>query len=150
MRMIDGAGHFGCNAQRFVDRQLSFANESRPQRFALDVGHHVIECAVRLPRIVDREDVRVAEVGYELDLSPEPFGSERKADVVAQDFDGDLSIELEILGEVDRGKGPVTELTLDLVAGSDGRAQALERGWHAHTSMGGLQGAYNIYSQLFG
>ena len=54
-------------------------------------------------------------MGYELDLAAKPFWSERKADVVAQDFDCDLPIELEILGEVDRGKGPVTELALDLV-----------------------------------
>ena len=73
----------------------------------------------------------MTEVGYELDLSAEAFGTQRETDVIAQDFDGNLSIEFEILGQVYCGERPVTELALDLVSVSDGNTKPFERGRHA-------------------
>jgi hypothetical protein len=52
-----------------VDGQLPVAAQACAERLALDVRHHVVQQAVRLAGVVEREDVRVAEVGRDLDLS---------------------------------------------------------------------------------
>ena len=72
----------------------------------------------------------------ELDLATESLRPERKTDIVAQHFDGDLAIVLEIAREVNRGHSAVTKLTLDLVTLGNGCAEPLERCRHA--LVGGL------------
>lgn len=73
----------------------------------------------------------MTEMRDELDLATESLRSERKPDIVAQDFDGDVAIVLEIASEINRSHRSVTKLALDLVTVGDGCAQPLERCRHA-------------------
>jgi hypothetical protein len=45
------------------------------QRLALDVRHDVVEEALGVTGVVQRQDVRMREVGRDLDLLVEPLGT---------------------------------------------------------------------------
>ncbi len=76
-----GARHLARDPQGLLERQLPLPLEPVPQRFPLDVRHDVKEELGRLPRIVQRQDVRVGQPGSDLDLAQEPLGAERCGDL---------------------------------------------------------------------
>ena len=59
-----------------VNRQLTLALESRAQRLAFDVRHHVVQQPTGAPGVEQRQDVRVLQVRRQLDLAQKPFGAE--------------------------------------------------------------------------
>ena len=68
-----------------------FSRSSRSRSdLALDERHDVEEAAVRLARVEQREDVRVLEVGGELDLGEEPLGADHGGELGPQDLERDL------------------------------------------------------------
>ena len=71
-------GDLARDLQRVLHRELGLARQAVPQRLALDVGHDVVEEAVGLARVVQRQDVGMAQVGRDLDLAQEPLGAERR------------------------------------------------------------------------
>jgi len=131
VRVVERARDLGRDAQGFVERKLALAIESRAQRLAGDVRHDVVQLAVRLARVVDGEDVRVAKLCCELDLTTEAFWPEDEAELREEHFDRDLSMEPEVARQINRSHCPVTDFVLDLVVVSDGDFQAVERGRHA-------------------
>jgi hypothetical protein len=46
MRRLEGTQHFARNSHCIVYRKLRFALEANTERFARDVGHHVVEKSV--------------------------------------------------------------------------------------------------------
>jgi len=113
--MIERARNFAGNTERFVERELSLAVETRAERLTGDERHDVIQLAIRLTRIVDRKDMRMAQMRREIYLTPESLRAESEANVGEQHFDRDLSIVFEVARKIYGGHGAVTELTLDLV-----------------------------------
>ena len=67
----------------------------------------------------------MTEMGYELDLAPEPLGAECEADIVANNLHGYFAILLHIAGKINRCHRTLTELANDLVTGSDGRPETV-------------------------
>ena len=145
--VVERARDLAGDAQRFVQRKLALAIEPRAQRFAGDVRHHVVQLAVRLARVVDGEDVRVAQVRCELDLTAEALRAKSKAQFRKKHLDGDFSMEFEIPRQVDRGHCPVTELTLDLVMFGDAGFNAVELGRHTSGETRCLPANYTAVSQ---
>ena len=73
MGLVEGAGHLGEDRQGTVRLEPAGKAEDRRQAGALDVAHGEVELAVDLARVVDLDDVRVAERGREARLAQEPF-----------------------------------------------------------------------------
>src|SRR6478672_10229676 len=142
VRVVERARYFTGDAERVLDRQLPLAIESRTKGFAFDVRHDVEQLAVSGAGIVNGKDVRMREMRDELDLPLEALGAHREADVVAHDFHRDPAIVLEIARQVHGSHRAVAELALDLVTGSDGRAEAVEGGGHALVIWGITRGNY--------
>ena len=91
---------------------------------ALDEGHDVEQEAVGLARVEERQDVRVLEVGGELDLGQEPLGADHGGELGAQQLERHLAVVLEVLGEVDGGHAAGADLTFDPVAVGEGYLEA--------------------------
>src|SRR2546426_4010868 len=51
------ARHFSSDPERLVERQLALALEPFPEGFALDVRHDVVQEALGLAGVVERQDV---------------------------------------------------------------------------------------------
>ena len=85
-----------------------------------------------LARIVDGEDVGVLEAGGEFDLPLEPLGADGAASSGMQHLERDGAVVLEVLGEVDGGHAPATELALERIPVRERgpkRRQGVRQGW---------------------
>ena len=116
VRVVERARHLLRDRERLLDAELVLAIQLVAQRLAAHERQHVVEEAVRLARIDQREDVRMIEPRRDLDLGEEALGAEHRAELGAEDLEGDLAIELAIAGEVDDGHAAGAELALDDVA----------------------------------
>src|SRR2546422_9321775 len=70
-------GHFACDLQRVLERQLPLPIQSTPQRFALYERHHVIEESAGLAGVVQGQDMGMVEAGRDLDLAEKTLRPER-------------------------------------------------------------------------
>ena len=86
------------------------------QRLTLDVGPDIEQERVRLAGIEERQDVRVLEVRGGLDLGQKALGSDDGREFRLEDFERDLALVLDVVGEVDVRHSALTEFTLDGVA----------------------------------
>jgi hypothetical protein len=124
VRVGERVGHLARDPHGLFDAELLLAVDPAPERLALDVRHHIVEEAVRLPRVVEREDVRVLERGRRLDLGQEALAPDHRGELRLEDLERDLALVLEVLGEVDGGHPTLAEPLLDAVAAVQGRREA--------------------------
>ena len=117
----------GQQPHRIRDGQLARAHEPVPQRFAVDVRHHIIEEPAGLARIEHAEYVRMLQPRGDLDLAAEPLGAERRREVGAQHLDRHLAVVLEVFGEIDHRHPALAELALDAVAVGERGGEPVER-----------------------
>ncbi len=123
VRVVQRRRHAPRDLDRLLDPQLLLAVQLVAQRVALDVRHHVIQERLRLARIVQRQDVRVLQVGGDLDLVQEPLGPDHRGQLGPQHLERDLAVVLHVVGQVDRGHAPGPQLPLDHVAIAQGHLQ---------------------------
>ena len=116
MGVVERTRHFGGDAHRVTDRELLLAIQSVAKAFAIDEWHDIIQEVVRLPRVMQRQDVRVLQVRRGLDLGEKAVGADDGRELGPQHLDGHLPIVLEVLGEVDGGHAARAQLALDPVA----------------------------------
>ena len=100
MRVSQRIHHFANDLYCFVYRQLTVFCDAMPQGLAFDVGHHVVEETVRFTGVVQRQDVRVCEIGGYLNLSEESLGTQCGGELGAQYLQRNLAVVLEILREI--------------------------------------------------
>jgi hypothetical protein len=79
---------------------------------------------------VERKDVGVLEVGRNLDLGQETFGTDNGGQLGLEHLQRDLALVLEVIGQVDGRHPALTQLTRDGVAAFEGRVQASD--WIGH------------------
>ena len=60
--------------------------------------------------------MRVREVGRRRDLCQEPLGSHYRREFGLEDLERDVTLMLQVVGQVDRGHTALTEFGLDAVA----------------------------------
>jgi hypothetical protein len=77
-----------------------------------------------LTAVEQRQDVGVLEACGGGDLPQKALGPEHGGELRPEDLERDLSLVLQVLGQVDRGHAALTELMLDAVAALEGRVQA--------------------------
>ena len=80
VRIVERARNLRSNADRIAHRQLLLARKPITQRFARHKRHHVKDGAVHLPRVVQRENVRMLQVRGGLDLHQEPLGANHRGE----------------------------------------------------------------------
>ncbi len=78
--------------------------------------HDVIQERVGFARIEQRQNGGMLQVRSDLDLVQEALGAEDGGEFGAEDFDGNLAVVLEVVGEVDRGHAAGAQLALDPIA----------------------------------
>ncbi len=100
VRVVHRRGDVVGNLDRLLNRELAVALQPVSQRFPLDIGHHAVQEAVRLPCLVKGEDLWMLQLGGELDLLEEPICAQRRGELRAEHLDRHLSVESQILGEV--------------------------------------------------
>src|SRR5713226_4645954 len=102
-----------------------------PQRLALHKRHDVIQQTGGLARVEQREDMRMAELGGEADLTEEALGAQHGGQLGAQDLDGHAPLVFPVLCEVDGRHPPVAQLALDRVAIGERSPKSIERVGHS-------------------
>jgi len=101
---------------RARDLELFLALEDVAERLPFDEGHHIEEESVGDARVVEWEDVRVLEARGDLDLLEESVGADDRAEFWVEDFEGDLAVVAEVLGEEDGGHASAGGFAVDAVA----------------------------------
>jgi hypothetical protein len=69
--------------------------------------------------------VRVLEIGDDPDLTKEPLGTYGRGELGAENFERDLALVAHVAGEVHGGHATLSQLTLELIAVSQGCAQSI-------------------------
>ncbi len=116
MRRTQRIGGFPGDTQGVGDRELVFAFEPGPERFAPDVGHDVVEEPVGLTAVEQRENVGMLQPGGGLDFAQEPLAAQRSGQLGMEDLDGDRAVVTEVVGQIHGGHATCPELALDAVA----------------------------------
>ena len=65
---------------------------------------------------MQRQNVRVLQLGGDLDLVEKSIGADHRREFGTKDFDGHVAVVLDVPGEIDRGHATGAEFTLDGVA----------------------------------
>ena len=99
-----------------IHRKLLLAVYPVPKALPFQIGHDIEQEAVGFPGIVERQDMRMIQVGGDLDLGQEPFGTDNRSQLRLQDLEGHLAVVLDVLGQVHGGHPALTQLTLDGIA----------------------------------
>jgi hypothetical protein len=107
---------------------------------AADPMHDDVKVALGLAGVVDRDDVRVGELGEHAGLAEQPdaLGLEVVGVVLAQDLDRDLLVEVGVATEEDRALAPAAEHAVDGVLAQQRRHDA---GLAHRLLVGAVQGA---------
>jgi hypothetical protein len=117
-----------CYADRLVDGELLLTVEPRAQALPLHEGHHIVQQPVRFPRVEQRQEVRVLQVGRDLDLGQESLDTQDRAEFRIEHFQRDGAIVPDISGEVHRRHAPTTDLAIDRVSTLKGGAETGDHG----------------------
>ena len=67
--VVERSGHLGGDPHRLGDGQLLLPSQPVTERLPLHEWHHVVDGAVDLPGVVQRQDVRMLQIGGGLDLA---------------------------------------------------------------------------------
>ena len=124
--------HLARDQHRFRNRQQPHAREARAQRLAIDERHDVEQEATRFARVVQRQDVRVLQVGRRANLGEKALGTERGGEIRVQHLDCDIAIVLEIVREIHGGHAADTEFAVNAIAVGECGGELI--GWHGRIS----------------
>ena len=113
VRVVERLGHFGGDLQRLGRGEPRLAGQALAQRIAFDERHDVVQEPGGRARVVQRQDVRVSQVGGDVDFADKALRSHGRGNVGTQHLERDQAAVLHILGEKDRRHRPVAQLPLD-------------------------------------
>ena len=129
-RRTDFRGDSHC----FTDRQLGLPPQPIPERAVGHVRADVVQPAVGLAGIDERQDVRVGEPRRDADLAQEALRAERGRQGRVEDLDRDLAAVLAVLGEIHRRHPAAPDLAFDGVALGERRGELGRRGRHRYAA----------------
>ena len=115
--VAERVGDLAGDLHRIAHRELAFAVQPLGERLALDIRHDVVEEPAGLAGVVHRQDVRVVELGGDLDLAQEAVGPRAWRRARGGAPSARPAVVLEVLGQKDRGHAAAAELALDRVTG---------------------------------
>ena len=154
VRERERVGDLDQDADRLVHRELALRERGGRGGSPVHVGHDVVEEAVGLAGVEQRQDVRVLQPGGDADLAGEALGAEGRGELGAEHLDGDLAVVLQVVGEVDGGHAALAELALDPVGGAEGTlklvAQVAGRGTAGWSGTGESSGGSGLWVRAEG
>jgi len=115
MRVRHCVGELTHETHAVSDGKRSLARQSLAKRFAVDVGHYIVEKSSRLSRIVHAEHVRMRELCRDPDLAEEALGAAGR-DGLVEDLDRDVAVVAAVAREINGRHPTMTELALNGVA----------------------------------
>ena len=139
--VVERAGHLGGDPDRVGDGELLLAVEPVAQRLALDERHDVEQVAVGLARVEQRQDVRVLEVGGELDLGQEPLGADHGGELGPKHLERHPPVVADVLGQVDGRHAAGADLAVEAIAVRQGGLEPAEQFGHGGFVFGVLEDA---------
>ena len=113
VRVRERADHVAQDAHRLRDRQLALAADPGPEGLARDERHDEVGQPVGFAGGEQGHDVRMLELGGELDLAPEPVDVHAGRELGEQHLDHDLSAERLLVGEEDVRHAAPAELAVE-------------------------------------
>jgi hypothetical protein len=129
--VVERRGHLLGDADGIGHGELLLAGQPVAQGLPFDERHHVEQVAVGLTRIEQRQDVRVLQIGRELDLGQEPLGADHGRELGAEHLERDPPGVADVLGEVDGRHAAGADLALEAVAVRQGGLEAAEQFGHS-------------------
>ncbi len=130
VRVAQRVGHVLRDGERVAQREGPLPIEPDAQRLAHHERHHVVQQPVGQAGVVQRENVRVRQVGGDADLVQEPLRPEHRRQVRPHDLDGHVPVVALVRREVHGGHPPAAHHAVDAVAAGQRGAQTLELGGH--------------------
>ena len=130
VRVVERRADLLCEPHRVVDGKLVLALEAIAERLALDERHHVEQESVGLPRVEQRQDVRMLQRRRRLDLGEEPIGADDGRELGAKHLHRNTPVVLEIVREIDGGHPTGAELALESVTIGQRCDEARRRFFH--------------------
>jgi hypothetical protein len=141
VRMPQRVGHLIGDRYRVVDRELLLTAQPLAERLPLHVRHGVVEEPVlRLPRLAaveERQDVRVRQVGRDLDLAQKALAPKRRGELGVQHLQRHRPPQLPVLRQVHHRHPPTPQLALEVVAVGQRRRQLVTEIRHGRNAPGG-------------
>ncbi len=128
--IVERARDLDREPDRFVDGKFLLAGEAIPERFARDEGHHIVEEAVNLSRIEQREDVGMLEVRGGSDFGEESLAPDHRREFGAEEFESHVAIMTEVAGPIDGGHAAGAELVGNQVSVTQCGGEAGDGRWH--------------------
>jgi hypothetical protein len=119
VRVIQRRRDRGREVDRLVDRKLLLAHQSRAERFPLDVRHDVEQQAIRLTAVEQWQQIRMLQVGRDLDLREEALDTKHRSKLRVEHFQSDTAIVSDVAREIDGRHAAAADLTLDGIASSE-------------------------------
>jgi hypothetical protein len=115
VRDREGTGDLDQDVDPLLGRDAGVADQ-RAQAPALDQLHHHVRRAVVLADVVDRNDVRVIELGHRAGLAHQPGPGLLLFGPLVQHLERDPAIEPLVVGAEDAAHPPLADRILDPVA----------------------------------
>src|SRR4029453_7197602 len=130
MGVLERVGRLPSDSHGFVDANLALAIEPLAEALALDKRHREPQVTVRVPRVVDAENMRMLKPCRKADLLLESLNSQGRADFRMENLEWDRPIVTEILGEKDRRKPAPSEFAFDtILTGQQTREGVANQQW---------------------
>src|SRR5687768_92001 len=141
--MVQRRRHVPYDVHRLVELELLVALQPVPEGLSRDVRHDEVQDAAGFARVVERDDMRMVQLGRDLDFAQEPLGAKSGCDLGMQHFQGNLPIVLEVVRQEYRCHTTATELALDRVTVAKRGPQVFKKvrigHWHRHSLRATIQ-----------
>ena len=135
MRVRERPRHLAQHARALGARERTARAHALRERLAVHERHHIEDEALAILDRVDRDDVRVRELGREPRLAQEPITQPRlRRPLGRQQLDRDRTIEMDLARQVDDPHAPAAEFAVERVPAGE-RVLELEKegvGGRAH------------------
>ena len=131
MGVVQRIGRLAGEPERPAERDAPLGDEQVAQGAAFDVRGDVIKEAVRLARVVQRQQVGMMEPRGHLDLAQKALGAEHLGEPLLQHLERDRAVVPEVAREVDDGHTAVAHLALDRIAAGQGGLESVQQVEHA-------------------
>jgi hypothetical protein len=109
MGVVERCRDLARDAQCSIHAHRTPAYEQVTKRSAFDHRRHVEQPTARITGVVQRENVRMVEARNDPDFPKEEFGADHGTQDRPEDLDGDGTMMLEVVREVDSGHPALPE-----------------------------------------
>ena len=113
-----GIGHFAQNSPHFLRLHRPFILQPLGEIVARDESHDEVDEVVPLLDVVDRNDIRMAELGRRFGFAKKPLADVRpKGQLGRKELYRDVALEALVHGTIDDSHAATPDLAVQLIVG---------------------------------